>query len=323
MHLLIEVSNTDAVIFATRRSNSNLDTVKELFNYYQKEAQFDKITWIDIDFQEPKSFSSLPTTITHVYHTAAFVSFLPEDEKKMVDINVVGTKSLLEWSKNNQVQTVAFVSSIAAIGKAQKGELINESTMYDPAEHHSAYAETKYQAEQLVWKYKDYFKVVAINPGVIIGPTDWDKSSGALFKVGYKGMKFYTLGVNGFVDVRDVARGLVILVQHINETHGKRFIAVGENANYKHLFTTIAQSLGKPKPKIMAPPVFTEMGWRLEKIKSIITSKPAHLTKETARSAQEVHRFDSSQLKALMGHFIPLNEAVNNAAGFIRKKYGI
>ncbi len=321
--MLIELSQLDNFIYATKRKEANLNTVKELFAHYQKEVLFEKISWIEFDLQNPETFKNIPTTISEIYHTAAFVSFLPMYEKTMYAINVEGTKNLLEWSKNNAVNTFAFVSSIAAIGKTKKGELIDENTLYNTSEHHSAYAESKYQAEQLVWTYKDYFKVVAINPGIIIGPTDWDKSSGALFKVGYKGMKFYTLGVNGFVDVRDVARGLVILVQHINETHGKRFIAVGENANYKHLFTIIAQSLGKPKPNIMAPPIFTEMGWRLEKIKSIITSKPTHLTKETARSAQEVHRFDNGQLKALMVHFVTLNVAVNNAAGFIRRKYGI
>jgi dihydroflavonol-4-reductase len=321
--LLIELSQLDNFIYATKRKEANLNTVKELFAHYQKEAFFDKISWIEFDLQNPETFKNIPTTISEIYHTAAFVSFLPKYEKTMYAINVEGTKNLLEWSKNNTVITFAFVSSIAAIGKAKKGELIDENTLYNTSEHHSAYAETKYQAEQLVWTYKDYFKVVAINPGVIIGPTDWDKSSGALFKVGYKGMKFYTLGVNGFVDVRDVARGLVVIVQNIKDTHGNRFIAVGENANYKQLFTAIAHSLNKPSPKILAIPLFTEIGWRLEKIKSIITSKPANLTKETARSAQEVHRFDNSRLDTLIGKFIPMEEAVKNAAAFIRKKYGV
>jgi len=320
---LIELSQFESIIYASKREQTNLDTVKELFAFYQKETLFDKISWITLDLQNLETFKNIPTTISVIYHTAAFVSFLPQDEITMYAINVEGTNNLLEWSKNNAVKTFALVSSIATIGKAKKGELINENTLYDTSEHHSAYAETKYQAEQLVWTYKDYFKVVAINPGVIIGPTDWDKSSGALFKVGYKGMKFYTLGVNGFVDVRDVAKGLVILVQHIIDTHGKRFIAVGENANYKQLFTAIAYSLNKPRPKILASPLLTEIGWRLEKIKSNFTSKPAHLTKETARSAQEVHRFDNGQLKVLLGEFISMEEAVKNAAVFIRKKYGV
>lgn len=321
--MLIELSKSDNIVYASKREQSNIDTVKELFAYYQKQALFDKIVWIILDLQNPETFKNIPDSVSEIHHTAAFVSFLPEDEKTMYAINVDGTKNLLEWSKNNRIKTFAFVSSIAALGKAKKGELINENTLYDTSEHHSAYAETKYQSEQLVWMYKDSFQVVAINPGVIIGPTDWDKSSGALFKVGYKGLKFYTLGINGFVDVRDVARGLVVLVENIEITHGNRNIAVGENTAYKHLFTAIAQSLDKPKPSILAPPLFTEIGWRLEKFKSIITSKPAHLTKETARSAQEVHRFDNKRLEAFLGKFIPIEDAVNNAAVFIKKKYGI
>ncbi len=71
-------------------------------------------------------------------------------------------------------------------------------------------------------------------------------SSCAIFKKIYEGFKWYTPGINGFVDVEDTARATVALMEsNISE---QRFIVNSDNWPFKKLQDTIAESMNKKKP---------------------------------------------------------------------------
>ena len=90
-----------------------------------------------------------------------------------------------------------------------------------------------------------------VNPSVIIGPCEWDKSSGVIFKSILDGMPFYTLGTNGFVDVRDVSRAMIELAD--SDIRNERFILNGDNLVFRDMFNLVANALGKKTTGYIRP----------------------------------------------------------------------
>jgi len=134
-----------------------------------------------------------------------------------------------------------------------------------------------------------------VNPSVILGPGDWTKGSSQIFQKIYSGLKFYTIGSTGYVDVMDVANSLVDLL--LSSVKNERFIVNGANLKYRDCFDRIAVAFGKPKATIKVTPFLKELAWRFEKIRSFITSKPPLLTKETANSAMADGAYSTEKIK--------------------------
>ena len=148
-------------------------------------------------------------TFLHVYHCAALVSFNPKDYRTMRTINIDGTANLVNLCIENKVEKICFVSSIASIGKSLNNKPITEENEWNPEEKHHGYAITKYGAEMEVWRAsQEGLNVVIVNPGVILGVGFWKTGTGKLFTTIKNGFKFYTEGITGFVDVKDVTKSL-------------------------------------------------------------------------------------------------------------------
>src|SRR3569623_536013 len=96
-----------------------------------------------------------------------------------------------------------------------------------------------------VWRWiAEGLRAVIVNPSIIIGPNAGTEGSGSLFKVIKDGLKFYTGGSMGFVDVQDVARCMIALMN--SKISGERFIIYAENRSYKDITAELAgASIGK------------------------------------------------------------------------------
>jgi len=158
---------------------------------------------------------------------------------------------------------------------------------------------------------------VIANPSTIIGYGDWNTSSCALFKNVYNEFPWYSNGINGFVDVEDAARAIVLLMEE--NISGERFIINSDNWPFQKLFNTIATAFQKKQPTREGTPLLAALAWRMEKVKSFFTGDKPLLTKETARIAHSKTNFSNRKiLKALPGFsFTPLEQSIENAC----KKY--
>ena len=101
---------------------------------------------------------------------------------------------------------------------------------------------------------------------------------------------------------------------------GERFILVGENLSYKSVFDDIALSLNKPKPNKKATRSLLEIAWRLEAIRCFITNKKQSITKETARTSNQINIYENQKIiKALNYQFRTIKEAISNTSNFLLK----
>lgn len=273
-----------------------------------------QVEWVEGDILDVVSLEDAMEGIDTVIHSAAIVSFVKKERDQMYQVNVEGTANVVNIALEKNVKKLVHISSIAALGRNAAGGAVNEEKKWEDNKINTHYAKSKFKAELQVWRgISEGLDAVILNPGTILGYGDWHQSSCAIFKQVYEGFKWYTSGINGFVDVQDVARATVALMESgISE---QRYVVTGDNWPFRKLQETIAAGFGKKPPYRHATPRLLNIAWRIEKIKSLLTGKRLLLTKESARVAISQTYFENDKLlKALPGFsFTPLEETIKKA----------
>ena len=312
--MLLEKGNS---VRAFRRSSSAMYEFDAIFAYYfeqssdlQREEYRSKLQWILADINDLPSLEDGLTGIDEVYHCAAMVSFVQKDRDDMMECNVEGTANMVNISLQKGIKKFCHVSSIAALGRAKSGDSITEMAKWNTSKHNSNYAISKYKAEMEVWRgSEEGLNVVIVNPGVILGVGDWTKGSCKLFELVWKGMPFYTEGVNGYVDVKDVARAMVNLMDR--SVFNQRFVLVGQNVNMHEYLDTVASLLGKKKPSIKVNKLLAQLAWMADGIKGKITGKKPSLTKETARASMNQFYYSAAKIEQTINFvFTPMEQTL-------------
>lgn len=317
-HLIRELLSKGEKVRSLRRKNSDLSVFgKYLFD----ESLKDKVEWVDADILDIYSLMDAMEGVEYVYHTAATVSFLPSDARKMMKVNAEGTANVVNAALETGVSKLCHVSSVAALGRTGKEEVITENSKWASSSANSNYAVSKYAAEREVWRgIAEGLNAVIVNPSVILGPADWTRGSSKIFSGVYKGLKFYTKGINAFVDVRDVTGIMIRLMESaiVNE----RFIVMSENLCYKDLFEKIASKFGKPAPGIHAGSLLSEITWRIEDLRRILFNSSPLITKETARTAGRRHFYSNEKVRKALGYdFIPVEKSIDDTCqAFLRNE---
>lgn len=267
------------------------------------------VEWVTADINEPESLADAFEDVTQVYHCAAFVSFDPKEKTKLLKINIEGTENIVTLCIENNARLL-HVSSIAALGNAKKGEQITEKDFWEYDPHVHSYAISKYEGEMQVWRgIAEGLNAVIVNPAVIIGKNAGFAGSGAIFKLVKDGLKFYTDGATGIVDVEDVATAMILLMDsNITE---ERYTLSADNLHYKDFFAAIAQGFNIKAPATAAKPWMLGIAWRAAKFASWFTGKAPALTKDAAKSSFNLSYYSNEKIKNTLNfEFKPLQQSI-------------
>jgi len=325
-HLLYELTLAGKPVKALKRETSNLQQALKIFSYYSDKPNelFRQIEWIDGDILDYFGLEKMLAGVTEIYHCAAIVSFDPKERKRMIANNVEGTANLVNAALENGIKKICHVSSVAALGRLDEQHLISEETNWVPSKKISGYSESKFFSETEIWRgIEEGLDAVIVNPSIILGPANWETGSAKIFKTVWDGMKFFTRGITGFVDVRDVVKAMISLmdVQNFEKVKNQRFLLSSENLSYESVFCQIADALGKPRPKYNASGRLMGLVWRLIWIASLITGKSPLVTRETAANSNLKRKFDGSKIKNYI-HFeyLTISESIKQTATFLKKE---
>lgn len=277
-----------------RRSDSDLKLLENVHHLME---------WVEGDVLDVLSLEKALQGITHVVHTAAVVSFLPRDRTQMYNINVRGTANIVNVALNAKVKKLTFVSSVAALGRPDprmvdnnRPTVINENQKWEESPLNSHYGKSKYLAELEVWRgVAEGLSAVVVNPSMVLGEGDWERSSTQLFKYAFDEKKYYTEGLLNYVDVQDVAQIVAQLL--FSDIENQRFILSAGHLTYKELFTKMALGFGKKPPSQLVSPFLTEVIWRIEALRSWLTGSKPLITKETAKTARTQLIYDGQKIK--------------------------
>ena len=310
-HVLYHLALKEVKIRALYRTQAKIAKTKHVFSYYTDNVDtlFDNIEWVKGDILNIPELSNAFKGITKVYHCAAKVSFDPNDYQSLRKTNIEGTANIVNLCLSNNIEKLCYVSSTATLGPSESNT-INESNHWNPEAENSVYAITKHGAEMEVWRAtQEGLDAVIVNPGIILGGGFWQEGSGALFGLVKNGLKFYTKGVAGFVDVNDVAKAMLQLLE--SPITNQRYLLVAENWSFERFFNETAQHLNAQAPKKEARRWQLQVVWRLDWLKNFLTKSPRKLTKQTAESLLSVREFNSDKIRSdLSFTFKPIEDSI-------------
>lgn len=309
--IVLELLKKGKNVRAAKRPTSNLNEVRHSYTFYTENPDdfFNRIEWIDVDFNDMYSLQEALKEVDEVYHCAAKVSFHPHDEKEMYRTNIKGTENLLYACEGSGVKKFLHVSSIAVLDNFnEKGELDEESD-FNPKLDHSAYALSKHLSEMEVWRASaEGLNVVIVNPGIIIGSGNWGNSSGDVFPT-FEKNSFTFSGGSSYVDVRDVAEISIELME--KNIFGERFIVIAENRRYAELGKQIRSKLNLKEAKILSDFQLnigvlanTLFGWLIPALRMA--------TRSNVKSISEMNTVSNEKIKSRLNYqFIPLSESID------------
>lgn len=319
-HLLVKLHRAGCRIRALVRRNPSFTQLELVCGWYEQSFRelFTSVEWVYGDTLDFVALCEQMKGMESVFHCAAVVSFNSKNSEELIRTNVQGTSNVVDAALACGVSRFCFISSIAALGSPVNDGVIDEDTPWKNDGKHSIYAESKFRSELEVWRgANEGLQVVILNPGIVLGPGCPDKGSLLLFQTVRKGMSFYTKGVTGYVDVRDVCDAALLLMSRL--VFGRRFVLVSENLDNKRLFSLIAMGFQRRPPRFLANSVVLEIGAFAALMVGRFTGKTPQLTRETARSAQKMHQYSNRRIKEVLNFsFIPIEQTVRETCAFLK-----
>lgn len=283
------------------RKNSDLSLLSEVH---------DKVSFFYGDISDINALREALEKANKVVHCAAIVSFGGVDEETMFKINVDGTKNVVNACIEAGVSQLVYISSVAAIGRDPKLTTTDENALWTESPFNSAYAKSKYLAELEVWRgIEEGLCASMVNPSIVLGKGDWNRSSTVIFKNIFNGIAFYPTGSTNVVDVLDVAEAVYMLAKH--NISGERYIISGHNIKYKDFFKSIAEGFEKKPPTIKMDKSLAIILYYISLPILYFFYKKRSINAETILISSSDFRYDNSKFMKRFGFsYRPLNETI-------------
>jgi dihydroflavonol-4-reductase len=180
-----------------------------------------------------------------IFHLAGIISIMPGANPFVRKVNVDGTRNILRAAMESGIKKLVYTSSIHAIRRVEEG-VIDENVPYDMNNPYGAYDRSKAEATLEVLNAADSgLEAVVVCPTGVIGPYDFRGSmmGSLIHDAAVAKPTLYVDGAYDFVDVRDVADGLIAAAE--NGKRGESYILSGQKISVRYLLETIREITGR------------------------------------------------------------------------------
>jgi len=258
-----------------------------------------------------------------VIHAAASTSVWPTRNPLVNQVNIEGTRHIIEAVRQLGIPRLVYVSTASSFGFGSLEKPGNEQSPYRSATYQLDYVDSKYHAQQLVLEAvkKSQLPAIIVNPCFMFGPYDSKPSSGAMIVAACKGkLPGYSNGGRNYIYVKDVACGVVNALQQ--GRIGECYILGNSNLSYEAIFKIIADVTGAKIPQRKIPaPLTKAYGW-FNSFYAKATGKAPTLSHNLARIACDEHYYDPGKaVRELNLPQTPIAVAVTEAFNWL-VKYG-
>ena len=248
------------------------------------------------DVRDPESVCRALRGCRQLYHLAADYRLWVPDPGTMYEINVKGTKNVMEAALKLGIEKVVYTSTVGALCASRNGQPSNEETSAGIGEMVGHYKRSKFLAEREVYGFIGKgLPVVIVNPSTPIGPMDRKPTPTGKMIVDFVNGKipaYLDTGLN-FVDVEDVAAGHWLASLH--GTVGQRYILGNRNLSLKEFFEALAGITGLKPPKLRLPYLPVLMAAYADEAISRLTSRHPRIPLTGVRMARKYMYFDCSK----------------------------
>src|SRR3954465_26600 len=204
------------------------------------------------DVTDRKAVRKAMKGVERVFHVAGTTSMRSRDRDRVFEVNVEGTRNVMEEALAAGGVKGVLTSRCSAVGAARKGEAIDENQPFTVGRLGIAYINSKHEAELVSMRAAAKgLPVTIVNPSFVLGPDDPNPSgtSNALVRrLLLRRIPGYLDGAINIVDVRDVARGHVLADERGGG--GERHLLTGRNFTQQRLFADLSRIAGVPPPPV-------------------------------------------------------------------------
>ncbi|MDX1989941.1 MAG: NAD-dependent epimerase/dehydratase family protein [Candidatus Obscuribacter sp.] len=189
-----------------------------------------------------------------VFHMAGLVSYRHSDAQRQREVNVEGTRHVMELALSAGSERVVHTSSIAALGvPAVQGEIADEGLAYNLAGLRLSYCDTKHEAEMVVLEnFRRGLNVVMLNPGIIFGEGDSHGHHHAIFRAMSRGgLLAVPSGGIPFSDIVDVVDAHLAAIE--KGRAGERYSLVSANLSFMEAAEIFASLYRTEPPRFVYP----------------------------------------------------------------------
>lgn len=238
-----------------------------------------------------------------LYHVAAHYALWAQDPTIFYDINVTGTRNLLEAAGTVGLERTVYTSTIGAIGLPSDGGVGTETTPVSLDQMAGDYKRSKFLAEQEVHRLaKAGLPVVIVNPSAPVGAGDIKPTpTGQMIVDFMKGRMpaYIDTGMN-LIDVDDVAAGHLLAMAKGRQ--GERYILGNRNLMLRDIFELLSRLTGVPAPTIKLPRLaILPLAYANKWIADYITRQPPRIPLEGVKMAKYRMHYDCSKAVRELG----------------------
>jgi dihydroflavonol-4-reductase len=229
-----------------------------------------------------------------IFHLAGVISIMPGFNDLVRNVNVEGTKNILRVARDMNVGKFVYTSSIHAIKRMEAG-IIDETLPYDPNNPYGEYDRAKAEATLEVQQAaRAGLEAVIACPTGVIGPYDFRGSlmGGVIHEAAASRPTLYVDGAYDFVDVRDVADGLIAAAE--KGKRGESYILSGHKISVRYLLETVREITGKrfftmkiPLDLAKFAALFTPMYYSLAKVNPRFTPYSLEVLRSNANISHD------------------------------------
>ena len=274
------------------------------------------------DVTDPASLEKAFAGADVVYHSAGIIELKPGNEDLVYNVNVTGTKNVVEACKKCGVKKLVYMSSVDTYPPLPNGEMMTELSHYDPEILEGTYAKTKAEATQYVIDANgtDGLETVIIQPSACIGPYDFKVSSiGEMVRMFIKGNFPVTLtfGKYNFVDVRDVAQAAV--AASTKGKAGECYLICGEAITVAEFIEITAKALGRKAPKIKLHKWLADLSAPIMEVYYKVTDTTPLFTRYSIRKLVSNCNFSNAKARAELDYNpMSVEKSIKDMADWIK-----
>jgi dihydroflavonol-4-reductase len=238
-----------------------------------------------------------------VFHLAGIISIMPGENPMLRKVNVQGTVNVLKAAMQAGVERLMYTSSIHALARVAHGQMVDESVGYDPNNPYGAYDRSKAEATLEVQKAAAAgLNAVIVCPTGVIGPYDFRRSmmGDVIRTAAQRRLSPYVEGAYDFVDVRDVADGMIAAAEQ-GQT-GESYILSGQRISVRYLLETVREVTGRGFPSFKIPFPLAEFA--------------ARFTPWYYRTARAIPRFTPYSLEVLQSNSVISHAKATRELGY-------
>lgn len=272
------------------------------------------------DILDPETARRAVRGVNRVFHLAGLIAIDTEHDALVNQVNVEGTRNIAGAARDQNVEKFVYVSSIHAFARRTDQQVIDESFPFDPDNPAGVYDRSKAKASILVRDLVESgLNAVIVCPTGVIGPSDYRHSElGSTVASWTRPIPQIMIeGSFDFVDVRDLAHGLVLASLHGRV--GETYILSGSYIRMRDLCKGVQKAAGVKLPCVVVPTWLARGAVRVLAQRRRVTGKRSSITLYSIETVQDSLPVSRRKAENELGYSArPISESIRDTVTWWR-----